>query len=165
MQCIGHALSTSTRGSRRQHSCSARPAHAPAHPRNSGEARIEFPHPLSWWRVRPVHSFSNVDVLIARQFLRKVAIAGEPFWYLGAAGNAAVAMRVAVRIQSQQKPNLVTLDVAMTAVLCIALAGHEPAAVLLASALKRRSDIEPHCVALSDGWLASHSRMQFLSSA
>ena len=141
------------------------PARLVARPRRTGEARIEFPNPLSWWRVRPAHSFGAIDVLIARQFLRKIAIVGEPFWFLGASGNAAVAIRVAVQIQKQDKLNPASLDAAMTAVLCIALAGHAPAAIFLSSALWRRSHVEPHCGALSNTWLAFKPRKRLPSPA
>ncbi len=105
--------------------------------------------------MRPAHSFKSVDVLIMRQSLRKVAIFGEPFWFIGAKGNAAVALSAAVRIQKQERPNHVSIDLAMTAVLCLALEGHTPAAVLLSSALRKRSSFEPHCTMLSDAWLHS----------
>jgi len=108
---------------------------------------------LSWWRARPAHSFKDIDVVIARLFLRKSAIIGEPHWFLGAAGDAAVALGVAIRILRQERPNQVLLDLAMTAVLCVALEGHAPAALLLSSTLMRRSGIEAHCEVLSDTWL------------
>ncbi|MGZ5172239.1 MAG: hypothetical protein ACXWCY_32910 [Burkholderiales bacterium] len=108
---------------------------------------------MSWWRARPAHAFKEIDVVIARHFLRKSAIIGEPHWFLGATGDAAVALGVAIRIQRQGRPNQVLLDLAMTAVLCVALEGHTPAALLLSSSLKRRAGIEPLCEALSDTWL------------
>jgi len=128
-------------------------AYLAARARKSVPARIQFPHPLSWWRVRPADAFRRMDVVIARHFLRKSAIIGEPFWFLGAAGDAAVALGVAGRIQRQGKLNLISLDLAMTAVLCVALEGHTPAALLLSSSLKQRASIEPLCEALSDTWL------------
>lgn len=163
MQCSKFAQSTA-RGSRGR-AWRSNPANLAAHLRRTGEARIEFPNPLSWWRVRPAHSFGLVDVLIARQFLRKIAIVGEPFWFLGASGNAAVAIRVAVRVQKQDRPNPTSLDAAMTAVLCIALAGHAPAVIFLSSALRQRSHVEPHCGVLSNTWLVLKSRKRLARPA
>jgi hypothetical protein len=123
-------------------------------------AQIEFPHPLSWWRVRPAYAFRKHDVSIARQFLRKCAIIGEAHWFFGAAGNAPVAIGVATRIARRQKPNLLSLDVAMTAVLCVALEGDTAATLFLSSALERRSNIDPLCGPLSDTWLTNEFRMR-----
>jgi len=150
MQRIDLPPSARTHGSQRR---SWRPSPVYLAARANGQARIEFPHPLSWWRARPAHAFKDIDVVIARHFLRKSAIIGEPHWFLGATGDAAVALGVATRIQRQERSNQVLVDLAMTAVLCVALEGHTPAALLLSSSLKRRSGIEPHCEALSDTWL------------
>jgi hypothetical protein len=128
-----------------------------ARARRNVPAQIEFPHPLSWWRVRPAHAFKDCDVFIARHFLRKSAILGEAHWFLGAAGDAPVAIGVANRIARRQRPNLVSLDLAMTAVLCVALEGDTAATLLLSAALKRRSDIDPLCGQLSDTWLTTAS--------
>jgi hypothetical protein len=112
---------------------------------------ISFPHPLSWWRVRSADAFVSVDVCIARHLLRRLAIAGEPHWFLGAAGDPAVAINVARR--AQQQSARVSLDVAMTAVLCAALEGDVAAGLFLSATLKERSEIDPPCAALSDSWL------------
>lgn len=152
MQRIDLASTPTIHGARRR-SRRPSPARLAARARKNGQVRIEFPHPLSWWRARPAHAFKEIDVVIARHFLQKSAIIGEPHWFLGAAGDAAVALGVAIRIQRLERPNLVLLDLAMTAVLCVALEGHTPAALLLSSSLERRAGIEPHCDALSDTWL------------
>jgi hypothetical protein len=84
--------------------------------------RIEFPHPLCWWRTRAAHSFKNSDIAITRCFLRKSAMIDEPRWHVAAQGNAAQAVGVALRIRTQTS-NLISVDLAMTAVLCVALEG------------------------------------------
>jgi hypothetical protein len=118
--------------------------------------QIEYPHPLTWWRTRPAHSFKDADVLIARRFLKKSAIIGEPHWFLGAEGDAAVALGVAMRIRRQQRSNLVSLDLAMTAVLCVALEGNAAAALLLSATLKRSSGTDRLHHVLSDSWLRNN---------
>lgn len=125
--------------------------------RSNVSARATFPHPFSWWRVRAPDDFKKVDVFVARHILRKSAIIGEPHWFLGAAGDAAIAINVARRAQTRDGVSLVSLDVAMTAVLCIALEGDVAAALFLSAALKRRSEFDSRCAALSDGWISYNS--------
>lgn len=134
---------------------------SPPHRRQSSIARVKlnsptgilFPHPLSWWRSRAADDFKKIDVFIARHFLQKSAIIGEPHWFLAAAGDSAVAVGVALRALKEGGNTQVSLDVAMTAVLCVALEGDPTAVVLMATALKRRSETDPPCSHLSDGWL------------
>jgi hypothetical protein len=66
--------------------------------------------------------------------LTRSAIIGEPHWFLGAAGDAAVAIGVALPVQRQLGDTLVSLDL-------VALEGDPAAAFLLSATLKRRSGI------------------------
>lgn len=116
----------------------------------SGRALL---HPLSWWRTRPADSFRKVDVAIARNILRRTAIIGEPHWHLGAIGHAPTAIGVALRTLRRDGNGFASLDVAMSAVLCIAIEGEPAATLLMSAALKRRGDDDPTCNALSDSWL------------
>ena len=118
---------------------------------------IPFQHPLSWWRTRPADQFKKTDVHIARHFLMGSAIIGEPHWFLGAAGDAAIAVGVALRAQRRKGNTLVTVDLAMTAVLLTALEGNVTAALLMSAMLKRRSNIDRRCEMLSDSWLTYKS--------
>jgi hypothetical protein len=118
---------------------------------------IPFQHPLSWWRTRPADQFKKTDVHIARHFLMGSAIIGEPHWFLGAAGDAAIAVGVALRAQRRKGNTLVTVDLAMTAVLLTALEGNVTAALLMSAMLKRRSDVDRRCTMLSDSWLTYKS--------
>lgn len=114
---------------------------------------IHFPHPLTWWRTRRPDQFKHVDIYIARYVLSKSAIIGEAHWHLGAAGNPAVAINVARRANKRRGASLVSLDVAMTAVLCVALEGHIQAKLFLAAILNQRSAFDQVAVDLSDLWL------------
>jgi hypothetical protein len=118
---------------------------------------IPLQHPLSWWRTRPPDQFKKTDVHIARHFLTGSAIIGEPHWFLGAAGDAAIAVGVALRTQRRKGNTLITVDLAMTAVLLTALEGNVTAALLMSAMLKRRSDIDRRCPMLSDSWLTYKS--------
>jgi hypothetical protein len=129
-----------------------------ARARRNVAAKISFPHPLSWWRTRPAHEFKKKDIVIARHFLTRSAIIGEPHWFLGAAGNAAVAIGVALRARRRGGNTLVSLDVAMSAVLCCALEGHPEAALLISATLERRREVDPPCRVLSDSWLTYASK-------
>lgn len=120
--------------------------------------RISFPHPLSWWRTRSADEFNKIDVAIARAVLTRSAIIGEPHWHLGAAGDPAVAIGVALRVQKRSGEKLILLDVAMTAVLCCAVEGDATAAVLLSGILKQRSASDPFYANLSDTWLVNKRR-------
>ncbi|WP_256807643.1 hypothetical protein [Bradyrhizobium sp. Bra64] len=114
---------------------------------------IHFPHPLTWWRTRRPDQFKQVDIYIARYVLSKSAIIGEAHWHLGAAGNPAVAINVARRANKRRGASLVSLDVAMTAVLCVALEGNIQAKLFLAAILSQRSTFDQVAVDLSDRWL------------
>lgn len=115
--------------------------------------QVLFPHPLSWWRTRGPEHFKEVDIYIARHVLTKSAIIGEPHWHLGAAGNPAIAINVARRANKRGSASLVSVDVAMTAVLCIALEGNNDARLFLAAVLHQRSGSDHASGALSDRWL------------
>ncbi|WP_439923652.1 hypothetical protein [Nitrobacter sp. JJSN] len=146
---------------------SANPSKRPSPPSQSPASQSDFfacaqanvpvtipvQHPLSWWRTRPADQCKEADVRIARHFLTRSAIIGEPHWFLGAAGDAAITIGVALRAQRRKGNTLVTVDLAMTAVLCCALEGDVTAALLMASMLKLRTDIDPRCKILSDSWL------------
>ncbi|MDF0498262.1 hypothetical protein [Bradyrhizobium yuanmingense] len=114
---------------------------------------VRFPHPLSWWRIRKPEDFKKVDIYIARYVLSKSAIIGEPHWHVGVAGNASVAINVARRANKRQGASLVSVDVAMTAVLCIALEGNLEARLFLSAILDRRFETDRLCRFLSDSWL------------
>jgi hypothetical protein len=85
--------------------------------------------------------------------LTKSAIIGEPHWHIGASGNVSVAINVARRANKQRGASLVSVDVAMTAVLCIALEGNLEARLFLAAILDQRSETDRACGFLSDSWL------------
>jgi hypothetical protein len=159
-----HVSLNPARGAKRPTSLTNEPDQA-ARAKKNVPIRISFPHPLSWWRMRAADEFKDVDVCIARHFLTRSAIIGEPHWFLGAAGDPAVAIGVALRIQRHRKETLVSLDLAMTAVMCVALEGDAAAALLLSATLKGRSGIDPLCDSLSDTWLTNElGRRRVLST-
>jgi hypothetical protein len=129
-----------------------------ARARRNVPVTISFPHPFAWWRTLRAEQFRGRHVQIARRLLAKSAIIGETHWFLAAAGDAAVAIGVALRVQKRAGSTLALLDLAMTAVACAALEGNLNAALLLSSTLERRREIDARCAALSDSWLAYRPR-------
>ena len=121
--------------------------------RRNVPVQVLFPHPLSWWRTRLPEHFKEVDIYIARHVLTKSAIVGESHWHLGAAGNLAIAINVARRANKKPGLSLVSVDVAMTAVLCIALEGNDEAKLFLAAILHQRSEGNQVFGELADRWL------------
>lgn len=119
---------------------------------------ILYPHPFSWWRTLRAEQFKHVHVRTARRLLTKFAIIGEPRWNLGAAGDAAVGIGVALRIQKHAGNTTVQFDLAMTAVTCAAIEGNLAATFMLSSVLKRRRDIDGLCGPLADSWLVYQVR-------
>ncbi|MET4356385.1 hypothetical protein ABIC08_006348 [Bradyrhizobium sp. RT9b] len=148
MHCKDSANPRTSRSSAGQ---SAQGARTLERVRKSAPVEIVFPHPLSWWRTRRPERFKEVDIHIARYVLSKSAVIGEPHWHLGAAGNLAIALNVAMRASKRQ--SLLSLDLAMTAVLCLALEGQDEAKLFLSAMLLRRSEIDEATSELSDEWL------------
>ena len=109
-------------------------------------------HPLSWWRTRLAHDYRKVDIAIARHFLSRTGVIGEPHWHLAAAGSGAVALGVAQRGQ-RKRPSPLLNDVTMTAVLCAALEGDSSAALMIAAAVSQRAQTGGDARAVSDSWL------------
>jgi hypothetical protein len=116
--------------------------------------QLQHPHPLTWWRTRPAQAFEYDEILVLRGILKKSAIIGEPFWFLAARGDPAVAIGVALRLRRQGTGNPVAFDLAMSAVLCASLEDNAAAALLLSATLKCRVPIDAACDELSDSWLA-----------
>ncbi len=115
---------------------------------------IRSPHPFAWWRTLPAQRFRADHILVARRLLMKSAIIGEPHWFLGVAGDAAVTVGVALRIQRAAGSRSVLLDLAMTALVCVAVEGNLTAALLLSSTLRRLSKTDARCGVISESWLA-----------
>jgi hypothetical protein len=129
-----------------------------ARARRNGPVTILQPHAFSWWRTLRAEQFKRVHVQIARHRLTKFAIIGEPHWGLGAAGDAAVAIGVALRIRKRAGNPAPQLDLAMTAVACAAIEGNLAATFLMSSILEHRRDIDERCGPLADSWLVHQLR-------
>lgn len=121
--------------------------------RRNKPVQVDFPHPLTWWRTRSAQSFKFCEIYVARRILIKSAIIGEPHWLAGARGDAATAIGVALRVRRQKGLDCICNDLAMTAVLCVALEGNAAAALLLSATLKAMAVSDPSIDTLSSSWL------------
>jgi hypothetical protein len=79
----------------------------------------------------------------------------EPDWSRAILGDAAVAIRVAVEQMKARPITAAEVDLALSAVLACALEGDATSAILISSALRRRSKYDPSCRVLSDLWLVA----------
>lgn len=90
-----------------------------------------------------------------RKVLLGTELISEPDWNRAVLGDVAVAIGVAVRQLKSRKIAEPEIDLALSAVLACAIEGDAAAAVLISSALRRRSKIDPSCRTLSLLWLAA----------
>jgi hypothetical protein len=111
--------------------------------------------PLNWWRTRRPSALLRRGIGGIREALLGTEIYGEPDWSRAILGEAAVAIRVAVEQMKTRKITATEIDLALSAVLACALEGDPASAILISSALRRRSKCDPPCRLLSLLWLVS----------
>jgi hypothetical protein len=109
--------------------------------------------PLIWWRTRQpsVALWRRVEEI--SEALAGTEIHGEPDWLRAIQGDAVVAVRVAANQLKVCKIGAGEIDVALSAVLACALRGDPASAILISSALRRRSKRDSYCIRLSLLWL------------
>jgi hypothetical protein len=111
--------------------------------------------PMNWWRSHRPDAFSRKDVNHIRRAMIGTEIAEEQDWRRAILGDAPIAIGIAVR-QLKAKPiSALEIDLALSAVLCCGLEGNAASAILISSALRRRSKIDPPCRPLSLLWLVA----------
>ena len=111
--------------------------------------------PLIWWRTRKPSVFLCWGIGGIRAVLLGTEIPGEPDWSRAILGDAAVAIRVAVAQMKVRKITATEVDLALSAVLACALEADPASAILISSALRRRSKLDPSCRLLSLLWLVA----------
>ena len=112
--------------------------------------------PLIWWRTRRPGPLLCRSISKIREALLETEIDGEPDWFRAILGNAAVAIRIAVDQMKANKITAAEIDLALSAVLACALEGEPASAILISSALRRRSKCDPSCKTLSALWLVAN---------
>lgn len=111
--------------------------------------------PLCWWRTRRPSSLLCRGIRGIREVLLGTEISGEADWYRAILGDAPAAIRIAVKQMSERRITAPEVDLALSAVLACALEGDPACAVVLSSALRRRSKCDPSCRRLSALWLTA----------
>jgi hypothetical protein len=111
--------------------------------------------PLIWWRTRRPGAHLCRGIEEIHEALLGTEIQGEPDWHRAIQGDAAVAIRVAVGQLKVRKIRAREIDLALSAVLACALEGDPASAILISSALRRRSKCDTSCRLLSLLWLVA----------
>jgi len=110
--------------------------------------------PLTWWRTREPWSFidrrAGSSQLLTQ--VRTLPIC-DPDWRTAAHGDASAAIAVAIRQMQKHVISAPEIDFALAAVLACALVGDVTCPVVISSALRRRSKIDPICGRLIEPWL------------
>jgi hypothetical protein len=112
--------------------------------------------PLIWWRTRRPSALLCRGIGEIREALLGTEIHEEPDWSRAILGDAAVAIRVAVEQMKGCPISAAEVDLALSAVLACALEGDAASAILVSSALRRRSKCDPPCRHLSLLWLVAN---------
>jgi hypothetical protein len=129
----------------------------PASPKHTPDAvaipRVPPSSPTEWWRSRRPDSLSRKDVNRIRWAMIGSEIGGEPHWRRAILGSAPAAISIAVRQLKLRPIDAPEVDLALSALLCCAIEGCMPSAIVISSALSRRAEIDAQCETLSDLWL------------
>ena len=131
--------------------CSGSPPDAPIPILSAADSDPESP--FTWWRTRTPGQFTGKDSAVLRWALLQSNIAKEPFWSDAVVGKVTAAINIAVRCLKTRPINHPEVDLALSAMLACALDHDVTSGILISSALRRRSKIDPHCRLLSDLWL------------
>ena len=113
-----------------------------------------FP-PLIWWRTRKPRLLPCRGIREIREALLETEIHGQLDWVRAILGDAAVAIGVAVEQMKVRVITAIEVDLALSAVLACALEGDLTSPIVISSALRRRSKIDPSCLRLSLLWLGA----------
>ncbi len=111
--------------------------------------------PLIWWRTRKPSALLCRGISRIREALLETDVKGEQDWSRAILGDAAVAIRIAVEQMKGRPISAAEVDLALSAVLACALEGDAASAILISSALRRRSKCYPSCRRLGLLWLVA----------
>ncbi|WP_424628459.1 hypothetical protein [Bradyrhizobium sp. SYSU BS000235] len=123
--------------------------------RFSSVPNIEPFSPLAWWRTRRPSVLLCRQIRGIREALLGTEIHGEYDWNRAILGDPAVAIGIAVKQMSERKITASEVDLSLSAVLACALEGDPASAIVISSALRRRSKCDPPCRHLSLLWLVA----------
>lgn len=110
---------------------------------------------LTWWRKRAPNEFVRKDIAVLRWALLQNKIPDEPYWSEAVIGEVTAAIDVAIGRLKVRPIDHKEIDLALSAMLACALEHDVTSRIVISSALRRRSKIDPSCHALSELWLTS----------
>lgn len=116
---------------------------------------LVFPNlPIVWWRTRQPRTFSSGshEARRLRQIIRTRELP-DPDWIDAAQGAPLAAIAVAARQLRDRAIDCAEIDFALSAVLACAIDGDATCPIVISSALRRRTKIDPACSHLIDPWL------------
>lgn len=111
--------------------------------------------PLTWWRTRTPGEFELKDATILRRELKGTTIDGERNWPSPITRQITTTIRTAVDLLKMRSLTHPEIDLALSALLAFAIDGDVTAGILISSALRRRSHLDPPCRILGDLWLVA----------
>ncbi len=111
--------------------------------------------PLIWWRTRAPSPLLCKGIGGIRKALLGTEVPEELDWSRAILGDAAIAIRIAVEQMKVRKITATEVDLSLSAVLACALEGEPASAIVISSALRRRSKLDPSCKTLSLLWLVA----------
>jgi hypothetical protein len=109
--------------------------------------------PLTWWRTRAPGEFELKDATVLRRALKGTTIEGEHNWPSPTTRQITTTIRTAVDLLRMRSVTHPEIDLALSALLAFAIDGDVTAGILISSALRRRSHLDPPCRILGDLWL------------
>lgn len=109
--------------------------------------------PLAWWRTRKPSVLLCRQIRAIREALIGTELQGQPDWNRAILGDPAIAIGIAVKQMSERAITASEVDLSLSAVLACALEGDPASAIVISSALRRRSKCDPPCRQLSLLWL------------
>lgn len=120
--------------------------------RNPLGASAAVPSPIEWWRFKYAGDFDGSTVADLRATVGTLDVPGEPRWTGAAAGDAASAIGIALRMQrnGRRQPDF---NVGMTALVVCAAAGDTSACLVMAHILRRLPEAGVTEAKIATSWL------------
>jgi hypothetical protein len=113
--------------------------------------------PLAWWRCLPADLLGEPEHLEIHRLIGKIGVLKGREWVSAMRGDAAASIAIAIAALPISTITL-EVDLAMTALVLVALNGDAAAALVLSHVLRRTSLEHPFSAELSASWLEFNLR-------
>jgi hypothetical protein len=123
--------------------------------RVDGNRRVLRPpgDPHRWWRTRDADSYRNADLELLDRALADGPAFLDPDWPAASRGDAAAAVRIAMKAINKSLGSRRSTDVPMTAVLRNAVRADHASRLVLCHALKRLAQRHPSYWPVAASWI------------